>query len=69
MDYESETDDLLTVGDPIVVHTPDRRQYRGVFIGYRAEEAGTPRLLVRLDTGWQTSFPAEMVHRDTQRDT
>lgn len=50
-------------GDRIVVRTPDQREFRGRLIGYRGQ--GDRRLaVVRLDTGWETTYPVAMVWKD-----
>jgi hypothetical protein len=52
----------MAPGDRIVVRTPDRREYCGRLLELR----DTPRnaqALVRLDSGWETSYPVHMVHR------
>ena len=51
-------------GDRIVVRTPDRREYRGRLVEIRGSEGGPATAVVRLDTGWITSYPLHMVHKD-----
>ncbi len=51
-------------GDPVVVRTPDRREYRGHLLEWREGVAGQPQVVVRLDTGWVTTYPVHMVHLD-----
>ncbi len=51
-------------GDPVVVRTPDRREYRGHLLEWREGASGPQRAVVRLDTGWVTTYPVHMVHLD-----
>jgi len=51
-------------GDPVVVRTPDRREYRGHLLEWREGVAGQQQVVVRLDTGWLTTYPEHMVHLD-----
>lgn len=55
--------DTIEPGERIVVRTPDRREFRGRLLEYRGQE---DRLVavVRLDTGWETTYPAGMVWKD-----
>jgi hypothetical protein len=53
---------MFRTGDRIVVRTPDRREYRGVALGTREDGEGRALVMVRLDTGWETTYPIEMVH-------
>lgn len=57
----------IEAGDRIVVRTPDRREYRGHLIEVRTDPSGTERAIVRLDTGWVTSYPLGMVEREEPR--
>jgi hypothetical protein len=52
----------LQVGQRIVVRTPDRHEYRGVLVELRAGRGESEVAVVRLDTGWLTSYPLVMVH-------
>lgn len=49
-------------GQRIVVRTPDRREYQGQFVERRTGRGNQQLIVVRLDTGWLTSYPAAMVH-------
>jgi hypothetical protein len=49
-------------GERIVIRTPDRREFRGEFVALR-----DGRVVVRLDTGWVTTYPRRMVFRDPPR--
>jgi len=51
-------------GDRIVVRTPDRREFRGVVV-----ELTVRGVVIRLDTGWVTTYPLLLVHRDEIRHT
>jgi len=55
---------LPVSGDRIVVRTPDRREYRGRLIEIRPAPSGSDVAVVRLDTGWETSYPVSLVHLD-----
>ena len=46
----------------IVVRTPDRREYRGWFLELRVRDDGKQVAVVRLDSGWVTTYPVHMVH-------
>ena len=59
----SEGESRPQVGKPVVVRTPDRREYRGTLIEIRGEATA----VVRLDTGWAVSYPIGMVHADPTR--
>jgi len=52
----------LKIGGRIVVRTPDRREYRGELVEIRVGNGGSKVAVVRLDTGWLTSYPVAMVH-------
>lgn len=52
----------LEIGGRIVVRTPDRREYRGELVELRSGNGGSEVAVVRLDTGWLTSYPVAMVH-------
>jgi hypothetical protein len=52
----------LEIGRRIVVRTPDRREYRGELVEFRKGNSGSEVAVVRLDTGWLTSYPVAMVH-------
>jgi hypothetical protein len=52
----------LEIGGRIVVRTPDRREYRGELVEFRIGNSGSDVAVVRLDTGWLTSYPVAMVH-------
>lgn len=52
---------MLNVGDRIEVRTPDRRSYFGYLLELREGPENT-RAVVRLDTGWVTSYPVRLVH-------
>jgi hypothetical protein len=47
------------IGERIVVRTPDQHEFRGVLVALRDGKA-----VVRLDTGWVTSFPTRMIFSD-----
>ena len=48
----------------VIVRTPDRREYRGRLVVVRKLPDGREMAVVRLDTGWVTSYPKSMVHID-----
>ncbi len=51
-------------GQRVVVKTPDRHQWRGRLV--EVKEADGRRLaVVRLDTGWVTTYPVAIVQRET----
>ncbi len=62
MDREAEAGEIEP-GQRIVVRTPDQREFRGHLVGYRKIESRLVAL-VRLDTGWETTYPAAMVWKD-----
>lgn len=49
-------------GRRVVVRTPDRREFRGHLVEIQEREDGRRVAIVRLDTGWVTSYPLEIVH-------
>jgi hypothetical protein len=49
-------------GDRVVVRTPDRRDYRGIVLGLRQEDNGRVVVVLRLDTGWEVTYPVGMVY-------
>jgi hypothetical protein len=57
----------LEVGGRIVVRTPDRRAYRGELVELRVRDGEHEVAVVRLDTGWLTSYPVSMVHALDER--
>jgi hypothetical protein len=58
-DAPAPEDELPEPGERIVIRTPDRREFRGEYIALR-----DGRVVVRLDTGWVTTYPRRMVFRD-----
>lgn len=52
----------LDVGTRIAVRTPDRREFRGVLVEFRTDANDRAVAVVRLDTGWLTTYPLAMVH-------
>jgi hypothetical protein len=52
----------IQIGERIVICTPDRREFRGELVAVREG-----RVVVRLDTGWVTTYPVRMVRRDSPR--
>jgi hypothetical protein len=50
-------ENALAPGDRIVIRTPDRREFRGVLTEVRNTTSG----VVRLDTGWVTTFPLALM--------
>lgn len=50
-------------GERIVIRTPDHREFRGRLMEYRGRGSGCVAL-VRLDTGWETTYPTAMVWKD-----
>ena len=57
----------LEVGERVVVQTPDRREFRGRLVEFKTLPGGRNGAVVRLDTGWLTTYPLEMVHPDEKR--
>ncbi len=54
----------LGPGDRIVIRTPDRREFRGILVERKQHPDGRSMVVVRLDTGWVTTYPAELVYPD-----
>jgi hypothetical protein len=50
----------MAPGDRIVVHTPDGRAYSGRLVEVR-RRGRSPQAVVRLDTGWVTTYPLRML--------
>jgi hypothetical protein len=59
----------IGVGERVVVQTPDRREFRGRLVEYRALPGGRKGAVVRLDTGWLTTYPLELLRPETGRQT
>ncbi len=57
-----DSERLPQVGERIVVRTPDGHEFRGVLLAMREGRA-----VVRLDTGWVTTYPTRMVFSDRPR--
>ncbi len=57
----------MNAGDRIVISTPDRREFRGRLVEIRDRADGKKLAVVRLDTGWLTTYPLDMVHREEDR--
>jgi hypothetical protein len=51
-------------GQRVVVRTPDRREFRGQLLEIRITDQGSQAGVVKLDTGWVTTYPMSMVHRE-----
>jgi hypothetical protein len=58
--------DLPAVGSRIIVRPPDRREYRGRLLEIRRDTLGRNLAVVRLDTGWVTTYPVSMVSADPE---
>lgn len=54
----------LQPGDAIVVRTPDRRSFYGRLVEWRGSSG-----VVRLDTGWVTTYPETLIFPDDRRAT
>jgi hypothetical protein len=59
----------IEVGARIVVHTPDQLEFRGRLVEYRDGIGGKKTAVVRLDTGWLTSYPVSLVRPEEPRKT
>jgi hypothetical protein len=57
----------MKTGDRVVVATPDRREFRGRLVELRERADGKKLAVIRLDTGWVTTYPLDMVHAEKQR--
>lgn len=57
----------MNVGDRVVIATPDRREFRGRLVELRERADGKKLAVIRLDTGWMTTYPLEMVHVERDR--
>jgi hypothetical protein len=57
----------MKTGDRVVVATPDRREFRGRLVELRERADGKKLAVIRLDTGWLTTYPLDMVHAEKQR--
>lgn len=51
----------IAVGERVVVQTPDRREFRGRLVEYRNLPGDRKGAVVRLDTGWLTTYPLELL--------
>lgn len=45
----------------MIVRTPDRREYAGRLIEIERRQHGREFAVVKLDSGWVTSYPVTMV--------
>jgi hypothetical protein len=54
-------------GVRIVVQTPDRREFRGVLLEVKRDADGREIGRVRLDTGWETTYPLTMIAAEPRR--
>ncbi len=52
---------ILHPGQAVVVSTPDRREYRGRLVRLQTDLHGRTVAVVRLDTGWETSYPLHLI--------
>ena len=57
----------MNAGDRVVIATPDRREFRGRLVEIKERPDGKKQAVIRLDTGWMTTYPLEMVHREVER--
>jgi len=57
---------VLPPGSRVVVRTPDRRQYRGVLLAVKMDANGRQVATVRLDTGWETTYPTDMIEKESR---
>ncbi len=55
--HDREHRPAVRPGDRVVIRTPDRREFRGVLVEPRGEDAA----VVRLDTGWLTTYPLRLI--------
>ena len=62
MDSNREAEqERIVPGARVVVKTPDLREWRGRVVEIRVGESGKGRIVVRLDSGWETSYPESLV--------
>jgi hypothetical protein len=52
-------------GERIVITTKDGHRFGGRLIELRKDSLGRELAVVRLDSGWVTSYPLEMVRGDS----
>jgi hypothetical protein len=53
------------VGDRVVVQTPDRREFRGRVTELTTLPGDRPAAVVRLDTGWLTTYPLALLRPES----
>lgn len=54
---------MLEHNERVAIRTPDQREYRGRFLERRRDDQNSREYgVVRLDSGWLTSYPIEMIH-------
>ena len=56
----------LRLGQRVVVRTPDRRVWQGLLVEVQERPDGRQFAVVRLDSGWITSYPLTMVHSEVK---
>lgn len=56
----------IEIGERVVVSTPDRREFTGRLTALRHEQNGRQVAVVRLDTGWETTYPIHMVRPESE---
>ena len=59
---------IPAVGERVVVRTPDQREFRGSVVELKHLPGGRPAAVVRLDTGWQTTYPLELLRAEATKD-
>lgn len=61
----SERGPELSPGERIVIATNDNHRFGGRLIEVRKDRLGRELAVVRLDSGWVTTYPLEMIRRDS----
>ena len=58
----------IAIGERVVVKTPDRREFRGRVVERKTLPGGREAAVVRLDTGWLTTFPMALLRPEPGTD-
>lgn len=53
-------------GDSVVVSTADGHRFHGILVECRWDRLNREHAVIRLDTGWVTSYPMDMVRAESQ---
>lgn len=62
-DERASGSDEPAVGEDVTVQTADGNLFHGQVLSFGVDPGGRRTAMLRLDTGWQVSYPVSMLRR------